>query len=205
MEGRKQILNMDKNFKRRMDSNIEKSYYKDFISENEWQVSSQLNSLNNINFTIKKFQEKYEYLKLSDKLEESFMVDSDPFLFIINDHIIPIDTHKKMIESFEKIIPNVEVRRLISTYANKKFLRQSYLQFFSEHPEISEYQLKNIKSTYKINYLNDGSIKLVATHISDLDIKNSNTIKQYKSYGIRATIIFTANNLPIMKYSYFLK
>lgn len=205
LEGRKQIFNQDENFKKRMEENVKKTDYNNFIHENQWQVFDQVNSLDNINYTIQTFQNKYRQLQSLNSFEESFMMESNPFVFIINDHIIPINTRKNMMESFEKIIPNVEVRRLISTYANKKILRQSYLQFLSEHPDIQKYEFKNLKNTYNISYLNDGSIKLVATHTSDIDTKSHNSISQYKSYGIRATIIFNANNMPIIKYSYFLK
>ncbi|WP_425619654.1 hypothetical protein [Buchnera aphidicola] len=205
LEKRKKILQKDSNFKNRMNESIQKSYYNDFFHEYKWKVSDQLHSLHNILFTIQKFQEKYAYLKLSHKLEESFMIDAHPFIIMINDHIIPIDSYKKMMQDFKNIIPNIDNQILISTYANEKFLRQAYLQFVSEHPEINQYKFSNSKNTYNIHYLNDGSIKLVATHVADLDVQNNQPIKtKYKSCGVRATIIITPNHEPIMKYSYFI-
>jgi len=205
-EGRKDISKTDQSFKTRMNKSIQEAYYSNFINNDVWIVSDQLNSLQNIQFTIKNFQKHYESLKLSDNLDQKFMADSNPFLFIINNDFIPINNRQKMLEDFKKIIPDIESQKLISTYANQKFLYQSYLQLISEHPEIDQYLIKNSRNIYKVNFLNDGSIKLVATNLSDLDVNNdSNQIQKYKSFGIRATIIFPPNNSPIMKYSHFVK
>lgn len=206
LEGRKDILKTDQSFKTRMNKSIQEAYYSDFISNNQWIVSDQLNSFHNIRFTLKNFQKNYESLKLSNNLDRKFMADSNPFFFIINNDFIPINNRQKMLENFKKIIPNVESQKLISTYANQKFLYQSYLQLISEHPEIDQYQVKNSRNIYKVNFLNDGSIKLVATNLSDLDANNDNNyVQKYRSFGIRATIIFPPNNSPIMKYSHFVK
>ncbi|ACL30369.1 hypothetical protein [Buchnera aphidicola] len=205
LEGRKSILKMDQNFRQRMNKNIQESYANDFIDESTWTVSDQLNSFNNIQSTIKHFQKKYEFLKSSNDLDNDFMNDTNPFLFVVNDGLISVNNRNKMLKDFKTIVPNVEFRQLISTYANQKFLRQSYLQLISEHPEIDQYQIKHSRNIYKINFLDDGSVKLVATNLSDLDVKNDNYIQKYKSFGIRATIILPPNASPIMKYSYFMK
>lgn len=204
-EKRKEILKIDSDFKNRMKTSIQKSYYHDFFNEYKWTVLNEFNTLQNIDLIIQKFQEKYEYLKLSNKLEDSFMMDSNPFLIMIDNHLIPIDSRKKMIEDFKNIVPNIEHQILISTYANKKFLREAYLEFMSKYPEMNQYKLINSQHTYKIYHLNDGAIKLVATHRSDLENQNNySTQKQHKSFGIRATIVFPPNHEPIMKYSHFL-
>ena len=205
LEGRKNILKIDKNFRTRMNKNIQESYYNDFIHDSTWTVSDQLNSFHNIRSTIKNFQKNYEFLKLSDNLDDKFMTDFNPCLFIINNTLIPINNRNQMLEDFKKIIPNIDSQKLISTYANERFLYQSYLQLISEYPEIDQYQAKHSRNIYKIDFLDDGSIKLVATNLSDLNVKNDNYIQKYKSFGIRATIVFSPNNLPIMKYSHFLK
>ncbi len=204
LQGRKNILKMDKNFKERMNKNIQESYYKNFISDSLWKVSDQLNSSKNIQFTINNFQKSYENIKFSNELDKKFMADFNPSLFIVNDNLIFADDQKKMIQDFKKIIPNLTFQKLVSTYANQKFLYQSYRQLISENPEINQYQIKNSRNIYKIDTLNDGSIKLIATNLSDLDIKDENNIQKYKSFGIRATIILSPNNFPIMKYSHFI-
>ncbi|QCI20744.1 hypothetical protein D9V67_03005 [Buchnera aphidicola (Brachycaudus cardui)] len=188
-----------------MNKSVQESYYNDFVNHDLWQVSDQSNSLENIKFTIKNFQNNYENLKSSNELDNQFMNDSYQSLFIVNENIITLNDRRKMIQDFKKIIPEVELQKLISTYANQKFLYQSYLQLISETPEINEYQIKNSRNIYKIDKLDDGSIKLVATNLSDLDIKNNNNISKYKSFGIRATIVIPPNDLPIMKYSHFIK
>lgn len=205
LEGRKNILKTDEDFRNRMNKNIQESYYNDFINDSVWTVVDQLNSFHNIKLTIQNFQKNYESLKLSNNLDNNFMTDSNPFIFIVNDNLIPINNRDQMLEDFKKIIPNIESQQLISTYANQKFLYQSYFQLISEHPEINQYQVKHSRNIYKINFLNDGSIKLVATNLSNLDINNNNDIQKYNSFGIRATIVLPPNDLPIMKYSYFLK
>ncbi|WP_261979584.1 hypothetical protein [Buchnera aphidicola] len=205
LEGRKNIYQSDKNFKKRMHKSIEESYYNDFVNDSSWQVSDQLNSLDNIGATIKYFQNNYENSKFSNELDKSFMTDFYRSLFIIDEKLIFSNNKNQMIEDFKKIIPDIESQKLISTYANQKFLHQSYLQLISENPEIHQYQVKNSRNIYKINHLNDGSIKLVATNLSDLNVKNKNYIQKYKNFGIRATIIIPPNSLPIMKYSHFIK
>ncbi|QIQ42183.1 MAG: hypothetical protein G4A98_02925 [Buchnera aphidicola (Microlophium carnosum)] len=207
LEGRKDILKTDESFRKRMEKNIQESYYHDFNNNNNnlWTVSDQLNSFHNIRFTIKNFQQNYESLKSSNHLNRNFMNDSNPFLFIINDNLIPINTRNQMLQDFKKIIPNIDSQKLISTYANQMFLRQSYLQLISEHPEINQYQIKHSRNLYKIDFLNDGSIKLVATNLSDLDTNNDNYIQKYKSFGIRATVILPPDNFPIIKYSHFVQ
>ncbi|CAL4326634.1 Putative uncharacterized protein Yba3 [Buchnera aphidicola (Brachycaudus tragopogonis)] len=205
LEGRKNILKIDKTFKERMNKSVQESYYNNFVNHDLWQVSDQLNSLENISFTIKNFQKHYENLKLSNELDNQFMNDSHPFLFIINDNFINLNNRTQMIQDFQKIIPESNFQKLISTYANQKFLYQSYLQLVSENPEINEYQIKNSRNIYKIDQLDDGSIKLVATNLSDLDIKNNNNIAKYKSFGIRATVVIPLKDAPVMKYSHFLK
>lgn len=205
LEGRNSILKIDNNFQERMDKSIQKSYYEDFNLNNNqsWKVSDQLDSLKNIRDTIEHFQKCYQNLKFSNELDKTFMNDSYSSIFIINDNLIFSNDREKMIKDFKKIIPDIDSQQLISIYANKKFLSQSYLQFISEHPEINEYKIRNSRNIYKINSLDNGSIKLVATHLSDLDVKNDNYIKKYKTLGIRATIIIFPNNLPIIKYSHF--
>ncbi|WP_367678003.1 hypothetical protein [Buchnera aphidicola] len=188
-----------------MNKSVQESYYNNFVNHDLWQVSDQLNSLENISFTIKNFQKHYENLKLSNELDNQFMNDSHPFLFIINDNFINLNNRTQMIQDFQKIIPESNFQKLISTYANQKFLYQSYLQLVSENPEINEYQIKNSRNIYKIDQLDDGSIKLVATNLSDLDIKNNNNIAKYKSFGIRATVVIPLKDAPVMKYSHFLK
>ncbi|MCU4137223.1 hypothetical protein K8941_02645 [Buchnera aphidicola (Sitobion miscanthi)] len=206
LEGRKNILKTDKNFRKRMNKDVQESYYHNFINDSEWKVSDQLNSFHNIRATIKNFQKSYESLKLSNNLDKTFMTDSNPFIFIINDHVIPVNNRNQTLSDFKKIVPNIDSQKLISTYANQKFIYQSYLQLVSEHPEISQYQVKNLRNIYKIDFLNDGSIKLVATNLSDLNINdNNNYVQKYRSFGIRATIVLPPDNLPIMKYSYFIK
>ncbi|AEO08913.1 hypothetical protein BAKON_592 [Buchnera aphidicola str. Ak (Acyrthosiphon kondoi)] len=205
LEGRKSILKMDSNFRKRMNKNIQESYSNDFKSDGTWTVADQLNSFHNIRSTIEQFEKNYQSLKSSNNLDKTFMADFNPFLFIINNNLITINDRNKMLEEFKKIIPNIESQKLISTYANQKFLQQSYLQLVSEHPEINQYNMKHSRNIYKIDFLDDGSIKLIATNLSDLDINNNNYIQKYKSFGIRATIILPPDNLPIMKYSYFLK
>jgi hypothetical protein len=205
LQGRKNIYQSDSDFKKRMNKSIEESYYNNFINDSSWKVSDQLNSLDNIRFTVNYFQQNYENSKFSNELEKTFMTDSYPALFIINDKLIFSNNKNQMIEDFKKIIPDIQSQKLISTYANQKILHQSYLQFISEHPEINQYQIKNSRNIYKINNLDDGSIKLVATNLSDLDVKNRNDIQKYKSFGIRATVVIPPNSLPIMKYSHFLK
>nr|WP_226989523.1 hypothetical protein [Buchnera aphidicola] len=188
-----------------MNKNIQESYSNDFKSDGTWTVADQLNSFHNIRSTIEQFEKNYQSLKSSNNLDKTFMADFNPFLFIINNNLITINDRNKMLEEFKKIIPNIESQKLISTYANQKFLQQSYLQLVSEHPEINQYNMKHSRNIYKIDFLDDGSIKLIATNLSDLDINNNNYIQKYKSFGIRATIILPPDNLPIMKYSYFLK
>ncbi|WAI02934.1 hypothetical protein [Buchnera aphidicola] len=205
LQGRKNILQIDKKFKERMNKSVQEAYYNNFINNDSWEVSDQLNSLKNIRLTIKHFQKEYENSKFSNELDKKFMNDSYPSLFIVNDNLIPLNNRTKMIQDFKKIMPNIKFQKLISTYANQKFLYQSYLQLVSENPEINEYQIKNSRNIYKITNLNDGSIKLVATNLSDLDMKNKNYIPKYKSLGIRATIVIPPNNLPIMKYSHVIK
>lgn len=205
LEGRKNILEIDKNFRIRMTKNIQESYYNDFSNDASWKVSDRLNSSENINSAIKYFHKNYENLKLSDELDKKFMDNSYPTLYIVNNNLIFFNDKSQMIQDFKKIVPDHESQKLISAYANEKFLYQSYLQLISENPEIEDYEIKNSRNIYKIDYLNDGSIKLVATNLSDLDVKNDNYIPKYKSFGIRATAIISPNNLPIMKYSHFTK
>lgn len=206
LEGRKSILQIDNNFRERMNKSVQQSYYEDFIFDNSsWEVSDQLNSLKNIKNTIEYFQECYENAKFSQNLDEKFMEDIHSSLFIVNNNIIVPNNRDKMIQDFQKIIPDINSQKLIATYANQKFLYQSYLQLISEHPEIEQYWIKNSRNMYKIDNLDDGSIKLVITNLSDLDVKNKNYIKKYKSLGIRATIVIYPNDLPIIKYSHFMK
>lgn len=204
LQGRKNILKQDKTFKLRMNKSIKESYYNDFIEHNtSWKVSDQFDSSENIASTIKDFQEIYEVLKCSAALDEQFMKDYHSSLFVINDQLITSENREEMIENFKKILPNINSQKLISIYANQKFLYQSYLQLISEHPELEDYQARNSRNIYKINNLSDGSIKLVVTNLSDLDIKNENYIQKYKSLGVRATVVFSSNHLPIIKYSHF--
>lgn len=206
LEGRKNISQTDNNFRERMNKSVQQSYYEDFAFDNSsWKVSDQLNSLKNITNTIKHFQEYYENSKFSQDLDKKFMNDLNSSLFIVNKNLIFSSNREKMIQDFKKIIPDINSQKLIATYANQKFLYRSYLQLISEHPEIDQYQIKNSKNIYKIDNLNDGGIKLVATNLSDLNIKNQNYIKKYKSLGVRATIIIYPNALPIIKYSHFIK
>lgn len=201
----KNISSISNNSIKKTYKNTQQSYSDDVVNHNPWHVSDRLNSYENIIFTIKSFDAIYERLKLSDSLNEKFMTDVNPSLFIINDHIMSLKNKSEMIKDFKEMIPNIAFQKLLSIYANQEFLYQSYLQFGSEHQDMSKYRIKHSQNIYKINTLDDGSIKLVATNLSDLDIKNENDIQKYKSFGIRATVIFPRNDVPLIKYSHFLK
>ncbi|QCI16268.1 hypothetical protein D9V59_02930 [Buchnera aphidicola (Artemisaphis artemisicola)] len=205
MKGRKNIYQVDSDFKKRMNKNIEKSYYNHFIENNSWTVSDQLKSLSNIESTINHFQQNYDNLKFSSELDESFMTDSNPSLFIIDGTVIVANDKETMMKSFTKITPDIQTQKLISTYANQNFLHQSYVQLVSEHPEIQQYQIKNSRNLYIVDTFVDGSIKLVATNLSDLKTDDNNPTQKYKSFGTRATIVLSPYNLPTLKYSHFVK
>lgn len=185
-----------------MNKNVQESYYNNFSLNNiSWKVSNQSNSLKN----IKNFQKDNKAYKSFQGIDERFMNDSKSSLFIINNNIIFSNNREKMLQDFKSIIPNINAQELISIYANQKFIYQSYLHLIAEHPEINEYQIKNSRNIYKIDVLEDGVIKLVATNLSDLETKNRNCIKKYNSFGVRATVIIYPNNPPIVKYSHFTK
>ncbi|QNS02109.1 MAG: hypothetical protein ICW73_02035 [Buchnera aphidicola (Pentalonia nigronervosa)] len=191
----------------KMDQSNQKLHDRNFLIDQHspWQVSEQSNSMQNIVNTTRDFQKSYQLLKQSTELDSQFMQDVYSSLVIVNDQLIPNTNRTEMIAKFKKCLPNVNAQKFVSTYANEKFLNRSYLQLISEHPEIQNYQLKNSRNIYTVHTFKDGSIKLVATNLSDMHAKNSNYVQKYKSLGIRATVIMLKNEFPIIKYSYFMQ
>ncbi|QCI24612.1 hypothetical protein D9V75_02830 [Buchnera aphidicola (Muscaphis stroyani)] len=205
LKGRKNVFKKEKTFQERMDESAKKSRYDHFMNHRIWQVSDRFNTPQNIFSTINYFKKSYEELILSKKLDSDFMADSIPFFIIIDGRLIFLDDKSKMQKIFKEIVPNEDYQVLISTYANDKFLNQPLLQLYSENPELKEYELKNQKNIYKINMLENGSIKLVATYLSNLELKDKNYIKKYSFFGVRSTVIVSPENKPIIKYSYFVQ
>jgi hypothetical protein len=202
------IIPKNKNFQSSTQKKIEKSYYENFLVKNgSWTVSTQLNSSKNIKNAINIFTEKYQDEKSKETLDENFMNDYYSSLFVINNHLIFSADKQSMMADFKRIIPNADQQKLISLYANPNIIHQAYLQLIAEHSEITQYQVNNSRSIYKVDVLDDGGIKLIATNLSDLENNNisDNDINNYHSFGIRATVLIYPNALPIIKYSHFIK
>jgi len=208
LDSNNHIIPKNKKFQSRTQKSLEKSYYEDFIAKNgSWTVSTQFNSSKNIKNAINIFKEQYQDEKSKETLDKNFMSDYYSSLFIINNHLIFSADKQSMMADFKRIVPNIDHQKLISLYANPNIVHQAYLQLIAEHSEITQYQVNNSRSIYKVDILDDGAIKLIATNLSDLENNNisDNDINKYHSFGIRATVIIYPNALPIIKYSHFIK
>ncbi|AWH90244.1 hypothetical protein DD681_00130 [Buchnera aphidicola (Melanaphis sacchari)] len=147
----------------------------------------------------------FEKSKPVNEINQDFMEDFHSSLFIVDGNLIYSTNKEDMIREFKKIVPNIEDRKFISTYARPKLLNKSYFELISEHPELNEYRITNSRNIYEINHLKDGTLQLIVTNLSDISPTDDNSIKRYCAFGVRASAILSPeSNSPIMEYSHFL-
>ena len=108
-----------------------------------------------------------------------------------------------MLKDFKRLIPNDIEQKFISQYANPVLLRRSYLKLIAEHPELNNYRITRANNFYEITHLEDGTIRIISTNISNFDYIDANDVTQHHSYGLKTTVIFSYKKAPIIQYSYF--
>lgn len=193
-------------FQEKMNRSIEKSNYNYFASKkNNWVVFDQDVSSPKANNTTCTYKDMYEKLEVPKDFNQYFMIDFNSAVFFIDGHLISSSTKEEMMNSFKKLITNDIEQKFISQYANPSLLKQSYLKLIAEHPELEHARISDAKNFYEITHLEDGTIRIIASHVSEFYSVDANDVTQHHSFGVKTSVIFSYTKAPIIKYSYFIQ
>jgi len=197
-------LQSDQIFKDKINSSINKAHYND-VDKNKhpWTVFKEPPLFPHSKNTVSYYKDMYKDLEIPKELNEYFMIDFDSAVFLIDGHLISSSTKEAMIENFKKLITNDIEQKFVSQYANPTLLKPSYLKLIAEHPGLNGSRIVRANNFYEITHLEDGTIRIVATNLSDFYSVNANDVTEHHSFGVKTTVIFSYTNAPIIKHSYF--
>ncbi|UPT14375.1 hypothetical protein [Buchnera aphidicola] len=197
-------LKVNQSFKDKMNRSIEKAHYNYFDKDKHpWTVFKEPPSYPQSNNTVSYYKDMYKDLEVPKELHEYFMIDFDSAVFLIDGHLISSSTKEEMIKSFKKLITNDIEQKFISQYANPTLLKPSYLKLIAENPALNGSHIVRANNFYEITHLEDGTIRIVATNLSDFYSVNANDVTEHHSFGVKTTVIFSYSDAPIIKHSYF--
>ncbi|XBC41252.1 MAG: hypothetical protein U0T64_02720 [Buchnera aphidicola (Nurudea yanoniella)] len=166
-----------------------------------------LNKLNDSSSQIppgKRFQSHFNELRHTIKLDNNFLFEGENSVLQVNGQQVSKLSPEDMLNDFKKVLPNLESRQLVSSYANQDLFAQPYIELFSQRPELANLKLKDVNISYVVDELNDGKFQLVATSKSKLHSNYEVDGKKYDSYGIQASMILSKDKIPNIEYVYFL-
>ncbi|ANF17277.1 hypothetical protein XW81_02720 [Buchnera aphidicola (Schlechtendalia chinensis)] len=186
--------------------NVEKIENRD-LKKPYWYTLKNINDNNSSIFSGKKFQNNFNELKKTLKLDNDFLSEGEDSVLQVNGQPISKHSPATMLNDFKYVLPNLESRQLISSYSHQDLFSRPYLELFSERPELADLKLKDIKVSYVADELDDNQIQLVATSKARLDSNTSykadgNTYDD--SFGIQASMILSKDKVPNIEYVYFL-
>lgn len=189
-----------------MNRSIEKDHYKNFANtKNTWTVFDSSSSSQKSNNTISTYKDMYENLEIPEELDKYFMIDFNSAVFFVDGHLISSSTKEEMIKSFKKLITNDIEQKFISQYANPLLLKQAYLKLIDKHPEINNSHIVHAKNFYEITHLDDGTIRIISTNLSDFYTIDANDVTHQHVYGVKTSVIFSYTKATIIKHSYFVR
>jgi hypothetical protein len=152
--------------------------------------------------TINILQDNFHKIKTTTKLSEQFLLDFNRATYKVDGKVIPRGDHIQ----FEKAIPDIKKRQLISSYANQASLADPSVGAMSFLPDsFAKHGAHNSNVSYEIWNTPDKKIKLIAkveSQLTPVDIADGEKI--YSSYGLKAEMILSENTPSKYKYSYYL-
>ncbi|ALD15504.1 hypothetical protein IX46_03015 [Buchnera aphidicola (Aphis glycines)] len=188
---------INRSIKQAHDNHVEKD-------QHTWTVFKEPPLRPQSNNTVSYYKDIPKDLEIPKDFNEYFMIDFNSAVFLIDGHLISSSTKEGMIESFKKLITNDIEQKFISQYANPTLLKPSYLKLISENPALDGSHIVRANNYYEITHLEDGTIRIVATNLSDFYFVNANDVTEHHSFGVKATVIFSYSDAPIIKNSYFI-
>ena len=203
---RQSVLKKNEALQKEMKKSVQEFNAKEASQQSVWKTSEKLNSIGYIGPIISKFEHVYNELENSLDIDENFIKNMNASTFIVNGNIITMNNNKDAIlKDFKNLIPDSHFQKLIAAYSNISILNDSYSNLEKEYPELSQYDFRKSTNIYKVDNLPDGSVKISITNIADLEPRRNNLSTDYHAYGMRATIIASPYQTPVIKYSYFIK
>ncbi|CAL4325724.1 Putative uncharacterized protein Yba3 [Buchnera aphidicola (Eriosoma lanigerum)] len=152
-----------------------------------------------------KLYNQFQSLKETKELDKKFMLDYPGSTVKIKNNIVNEPTRQDILKQFKLAFPKLEVRQLISTYANEELLAPAYMKMLTSTPEFFHYEPQDTNITYELKPVDHGLLKLSVMHTAKLKFINKHNEIQFVSFGLRASIILTTNRNPNIKYSYYFK
>ncbi|CAL4043966.1 Putative uncharacterized protein Yba3 [Buchnera aphidicola (Tetraneura ulmi)] len=189
--------------------NTENGYLPSFSFGNPGEISWKgLRSINvskdNLDYS-KKLYERYQDLKGTSSLVPGFMSDYQDVDLKVSHYLVPNNTREELFEKFKKLLPDLETRQLVSTYANQKILEPAYLKLTNFAPGLFRYPPKNISFSYEVEPTHHGFLRLTVTNTTKLHIINSNNEDKDLTLGVRASVMLNKNRVPYIKFLYYLQ
>lgn len=174
-------------------------------NEISWKGLRSLNfSKDNLDYS-KKLYERYESLKGTSSLVPGFMNDYQDVDLKVSHYLVPNETREKLFEKFKKLLPDLETRQMVSTYANQRILEPAYLKLTSFAPGLFRYPPKNISFSYEVEPTHHGFLRLIVTNKTKLHIVNSNNEDKDLTLGVRASVMLSKHRIPCIKFLYYLQ
>lgn len=155
-------------------------------------------------FLGNKFQNYFNQLRQTSQLNDNFLFEGDDSVLQVNGQQISNYSPEEMLNDFKYAVPNLESRQLISAYSNKDLFSKPYVELFSERPELADLKVQDVKMSYVVDELNDGTFQLVATSKSKLDSSHKIDGNMHDSFGLQASTILSKDKISDIEYAYFL-
>ncbi|CAL4325555.1 hypothetical protein [Buchnera aphidicola] len=158
-------------------------------------------------FPSNPFQKSFIHLKNTTQLNNNFVKNLDKNVSItVDGKEINGNSPEELLNNLKKKVPNLSDRQLISSYVQPSVFKKSLDDLQTLESDFSKFLPTSSKLSYKLNSLGDGKYTLLATSISQVKLKDSETSdKDYTSYGVRAFLTISPYENPTIKYLFFMK
>lgn len=182
------------------------------VSSNEntsapyWKGLDKINGPNPVVSAAKKFQNHFLALRNTKRLDSSFLFEGEHSILQINGQNVSKYSPAAMLDDFKEIIPDLESRQLISSFANQGILSQPYVELFAEHPELVNFKPKDSKFFYVVHEVEPGKFEFTATSQADLEVAyETPDHNKYNAFGVQASMVLSKEQAPKITYSYYLR
>lgn len=154
-----------------------------------------------------KLQNIFEKIRYKSEFNDDFLKEIRTSLFDVNGINISKDPSPVVVlRKMASLIPDYESRQLISAYAHEGIFAPAFLKLMNTYPKLANTYFRNPVVSYKINKIDKDTFKLVATNLVKLDpsFVTDPIIKQYQSFGMRTSVLFSKDHHPSIKSAFFI-
>ena len=176
----------------------------DNITNMTWTPLDTLNSSDEIEYYINAYQNNFNALQDTEQLDKKFMNSISDASFTINGNKIFKTSVLDFLHEFKKMVPDLESRQLLSSYAHSDIFKEPFDDLLEHNPNLYNCKQINPVVEYDIEKLDIGEFKVNATHVAELQSKDNYYYQPYKSIGVQVSLVLAIDKKPEVYYSSFL-